>query len=124
MMVTSSHTNGQKSSNGALLVQRSLSVNSEKANSASESNSAASNSDSDNEKDLKDKRNVNNKSAIGSPSHGKSALQKGARVVIPRFDDEETFEKFFVSKKPQEKSTPDEEGIDISDFDKIKPTER
>ncbi|KAM7355014.1 supervillin isoform 3-T3 [Cochliomyia hominivorax] len=122
-MMCTTQSNGQKSSsNGARFVQRSLSVNNENPNSASESNSAASNSDSDNEKEQKDKRNINNKAT--SPSHGGQSVQRGARVVIPKFDDEETFEKFFVSKKPQDKSTPDEEGIDIADFDKIKPTER
>ncbi|TMW41291.1 hypothetical protein DOY81_013629 [Sarcophaga bullata] len=128
MMVTSSTTNGsaagnvRKASNGSLLVQRSFSVNNETANSASESNSTASNSDSDNEKERKDKLNIDNKSSTTSPIHG---VSRGARVVIPKFDDEETFEKFFVSKKIQEKSTLDEdEGIDIADFDKIKPTER
>lgn len=127
MMVTSC-TNGRaagnasKASNGALLIQRSLSVNNENANSASESNSTASNSDSDNEKERKDKLNIDNKWSTTSPTHG---VSRGARVVIPKFDDEETFEKFFVSKKIQENSTLDEdEGIDIADFDKIKPTER
>lgn len=132
MMVTSSTTtngsaaaNKRKASNGALLVQRSFSVNNETAaNSASESNSTASNSDSDNEKERKDKLNIDNKSSTTSPIHG-VGVSRGARVVIPKFDDEETFEKFFVSKKIQEKSTLDEdEGIDIADFDKIKPTER
>ncbi|XP_046807051.1 uncharacterized protein LOC111675850 isoform X5 [Lucilia cuprina] len=127
MMVTT-NTNGiglgQKSSNGALFVQRSLSVNNENPNSASESNSAASNSDSDNEKERKDKRNINNQSS-NTTTTTTSQSARGARVVIPKFDDEETFEKFFVSKKiQQDKSTPDEEGIDIADFDKIKPTER
>ncbi|XP_037823151.1 supervillin-like isoform X1 [Lucilia sericata] len=126
-MMVSTNTNGiglgQKSSNGALFVQRSLSVNNENPNSASESNSAASNSDSDNEKEQKDKRNINNQSSNTATTTSQSA--RGARVVIPKFDDEETFEKFFVSKKiQQDKSTPDEEGIDIADFDKIKPTER
>lgn len=129
MMVTSS-TNGNyaaasgpRASHGALFVQRSLSVNNEVAANGSESNSA-SNSDSDNEKDQKDKRNINNQTSTTiSPSHGNGV--RGARIVVPKFDDDETFEKFFVSKKsPTGKSTPDEEGIDIADFDKIKPTER
>lgn len=136
MMVTSSNTsngsaaaNKRKASNGALLVQRSYSVNNENAaNSASESNSTASNSDSDNEKERKDKLNIDNKSSTTSPIHGVGVgvgASRGARVVIPKFDDEETFEKFFVSKKIQQNSTLDEdEGIDIADFDKIKPTER
>lgn len=45
----------------------------------------------------------------------------GSRVVIPRIDDEETFEKFFSIKK---KDHIGEESIEISDFDSVKASER
>lgn len=127
MMVTSSANGnvGPKTTNGAIFLQRSLSVNDENPNCASESNSPSSNSDSDNEKDQKDKRNLSNQTANQAhspPSHDQ--ILRGARVVVPKFDDEETFEKFFASKKTQNRSALDEESINIADFDKIKPTER
>lgn len=121
MMVTSSVNGaaaGQRSVTGAnsQFVQRSLSVN--EANVIFESTSS-SNSDTDNEKDNKDKLNAANKSATTSPSHGVS----GARVVIPKSDDAETFGNFFAPKK-EKISTPEEEGINIEDFDHVKSTHR
>lgn len=45
----------------------------------------------------------------------------GSRVVIPRIDDEETFEKFFSINKMDETG---KESIEISDFDSVKASER
>lgn len=112
---------------GHHLVQRSLSIN--EGNVIVE-RSSSSNSDSDNDsKETTEKQNVANKSAATSPSHavvgGNGGGGGGARVAIPKPDDEETFEKFFASKKsPPTPGTPDEEGINIEDFDHIKSTQR
>lgn len=45
----------------------------------------------------------------------------GSRVTIPRADDDETFNKFFVKTK---KNSVIDEGVEISDFDAIKSNER
>ncbi|XP_059216269.1 uncharacterized protein LOC106082465 isoform X2 [Stomoxys calcitrans] len=105
-----------------ITVQRSLSIN--EGNVILE-RSSSSNSDSDNEKDNKEKQNAANKGAVTTASNlDKPAAAGGARVAIPKLDDEETFEKFFSSKKsPTTPATP-EEDIAISDFDHIKSTQK
>uniref|UniRef100_A0A1A9WC79 HP domain-containing protein n=1 Tax=Glossina brevipalpis TaxID=37001 RepID=A0A1A9WC79_9MUSC len=111
MMVTSSTINGngcQRNANGALFVQRSISM---ETSSIMEINSA-NNSDSDNERESK----------IEKKNNTDTSRNNGARVVVPKIDDEETFENFFASKKS--KASEQEENIDVTDFDKIKPTER
>ncbi|XP_011290707.2 supervillin isoform X9 [Musca domestica] len=111
---------------GHHLVQRSLSIN--EGNVIAE-RSSSSNSDSDNEKDNKNKQNGNSKDVLSitvggiTSSHG--AGTGGARVAIPKLDDEETFEKFFALKKsPTTPVTPEDESINIEDFDHIKSTQR
>ncbi|XP_061394991.1 mucin-2 [Musca vetustissima] len=104
---------------GHHLVQRSLSIN--EGNVIAE-RSSSSNSDSDNDKDGKEKRS---NMTIGVSSSQGMTGTGGARVAIPKLDDEETFEKFFASKKsPTTPVTPEEEGINIEDFDHIKSTQR
>lgn len=110
---------------GHHLVQRSLSIN--EGNVIAE-RSSSSNSDSDNEKDNKNKQNGNSKDVpsitVGVTS-SQGAGTGGARVAIPKLDDEETFEKFFALKKsPTTPVTPEDESINIEDFDHIKSTQR
>lgn len=63
----------------------------------------------------------NSSDSSDSEKNGKEN-DSGSKVVIPRIDDEETFEKFFSSKR---KDTNDgEEAIEISDFDSVKASER
>ncbi|XP_055913669.1 uncharacterized protein LOC129947223 isoform X4 [Eupeodes corollae] len=107
MMVTSmtapksaSVTNGQH----RMQLKRSLSVNAE-AQSAS-----SSDSDSEGHSEKENAKKVN-----------KIITNTGAKVVVPRVDDEETFEKFFTTSRSVEKI---DEGVEISDFDNIKSSER
>ncbi|XP_030568416.1 supervillin-like isoform X1 [Drosophila novamexicana] len=98
--------------------QRSLSVNAEENLSLSRSNSSSSESDGErcsphNAKQSKEL--ANNKSAA-------AATNVGARIQVPRLDDEETFENFFVVQPKSQ--TAEESPLDISAFDDIKPTER
>uniref|UniRef100_T1PBM3 Gelsolin repeat protein n=1 Tax=Musca domestica TaxID=7370 RepID=T1PBM3_MUSDO len=111
---------------GHHLVQRSLSIN--EGNVIAE-RSSSSNSDSDNEKDNKNKQNGNSKAVpsitVGGITSSHGAGTGGARVAIPKLDDEETFEKFFALKKsPTTPVTPEDESINIEDFDHIKSTQR
>ncbi|KAL9910395.1 supervillin isoform 7-T7 [Glossina fuscipes fuscipes] len=100
----------RNASNGALFVQRSLSM---ETSSVMEINSA-NNSDSDNEREfIRESEKSNGIDA--SPNNG-------GRVVVPKIDDEETFENFFASKKSI--ASKQEMSIDVTDFDKIKPTAR
>ncbi|XP_075160702.1 supervillin isoform X14 [Haematobia irritans] len=101
-------------------VQRSLSIN---EGDTIPERSSSSNSDSDNEKDNKEKQNVAHKGFMPTRS-ASEAVVTGARVAIPRLDDEETFEKFFASKKAPTTPVTPEEDIAISDFDHIKSSQR
>lgn len=105
--------------------QRSLSVSAEAPNSGAESSSGNSDSDSDGRASEKENKNkANNKSvAAAATNPATTNTTAGARVVVPRLDDEETFEKFFASKKPLQKAVI-EESVEIADFDNIKATER
>ncbi|XP_055843011.1 serine-rich adhesin for platelets isoform X8 [Episyrphus balteatus] len=109
MMVTSmtappkptSETNGQH----RMQLKRSLSVNAEAQSASSSDSDSEGNSEKENLKQVK-----------------KIATTKtGAKVIVPRVDDEETFEKFFTTSKSVEKI---DEGVEISDFDNIKSCER
>ncbi|XP_054084568.1 supervillin isoform X15 [Zeugodacus cucurbitae] len=123
MMVTTTTTNG--GTNGGTnghnnYLQRSLSVTAERPNS--ESANSSSDSDSDgrcNEKETKNKANTISAAA------DRAAL--GTRVAVPKPDDEETFEKFFASKKQAPiQSTVISEDAEVNDFDfdSIKTTQR
>ncbi|XP_050337283.1 uncharacterized protein LOC126763630 isoform X6 [Bactrocera neohumeralis] len=122
MMVTT-NTNG--GANGGTnghhnYLQRSLSVTAERPNS--ESANSSSDSDSDgrcNEKETKNKANTMSAAAE------RAAL--GTRVAVPKLDDEETFEKFFASKKqtPIQTTVISEDAeVNDFDFDSIKTTQR
>ncbi|KAL5291784.1 SVIL family protein [Megaselia abdita] len=98
MMVTSTtNTQANKTETANLFLKRSVSINGGRGTAESSGSDT-----SDSEKNIK-------KTATGS------------RVVIPRIDDEETFEKFFSIKKQEETG---EESIEISDFDSVKASER
>ncbi|XP_073836456.1 supervillin isoform X10 [Musca autumnalis] len=119
-MMTTGSGGGRAPGVGHHLVQRSLSIN--EGNVIVE-RSSSSNSDSDNEKEKQ--QNTSNKDVGVRSSHTVAAGGGGAKVAIPKLDDEETFEKFFASKKsPTTPQTPEEEGINIEDFDHIKSTQR
>lgn len=122
MMVTT-NTNG--GTNGGTYghhnyLQRSLSVTAERPNS--ESANSSSDSDSDgrcNEKETKNKANTRSAAAE------RAAL--GTRVTVPKLDDEETFEKFFASKKQTPIQTTvisEDAAVNDFDFDSIKTTQR
>ncbi|XP_004527001.1 supervillin isoform X9 [Ceratitis capitata] len=124
MMVTSNSnggTNGGTNGHHSLL-QRSLSVTAERPNGASENSSSNSDSDSDgrcNEKEVKNMANT--KSAAAE----RAALV--TRVAVPKPDDEETFEKFFTSKKQastQKSGIGENAEVNDFDFDSIKATQR
>lgn len=125
MMVGGLHSN--KTGGAPLAVQRSLSVNAEEPESQSAlSRSNSSSSDSDGERNSPrsaklDKELANNKSAA-------APTNVGAKIQVPRLDDEETFENFFVSKSKTMGAVAgaagDEAQLEISAFDDIKPTER
>lgn len=107
MMVTSmtapkptAQTNGQH----RMQLKRSLSVNAEAQ--------SASSSDSDFEEINEKEHSQQIKRILTKP---------GAKVIVPRVDDEETFEKFFTTSKSVEQI---DEGVEISDFDNIKSSER
>ncbi|XP_062129122.1 uncharacterized protein LOC133840938 isoform X4 [Drosophila sulfurigaster albostrigata] len=109
------------STNTKIAAQRSLSVVNAQDEEPSLSRSNSSSSDSDAERSSPrnaklDKELANNKSAA-------AATNIGARIQVPRLDDEETFENFFASqsKKPE---NSEETQLEISAFDEIKPTER
>ncbi|XP_060651600.1 LOW QUALITY PROTEIN: uncharacterized protein LOC132788284 [Drosophila nasuta] len=109
------------STNTKIAAQRSLSVVNAQDEEPALSRSNSSSSDSDAERSSPrnaklDKELANNKSAA-------AATNIGARIQVPRLDDEETFENFFASqsKKPE---NSEETQLEISAFDEIKPTER
>ncbi|XP_067642910.1 uncharacterized protein [Eurosta solidaginis] len=97
MMVTNSNTNrgsGAGTNRHNTSLQRSLSVSAERPEVTTSNTSSNSDSDSDgrcNEKESKNKANTK--------SAGITAASIGTLVTVPRADDEETFEKFFASKK-------------------------
>ncbi|KAM8710344.1 hypothetical protein ACLKA7_017041 [Drosophila subpalustris] len=103
--------------------QRSLSVNAEEETPLSRSNSSSSDSDPDPERSSPrsaklDKELANNKSAA-------AATNVGARIQVPRLDDEETFENFFATQSKASTTEAGEDSqLEISAFDAIKPTER
>ncbi|XP_017108286.2 supervillin isoform X11 [Drosophila bipectinata] len=110
MMVTT----GSASTKSTL---RSLSVNpEEEVPSLSRSNSSSSDSDGERSAPQTAKHNkelANNKSAA-------APTNVGARILVPRLDDKETFENFFASAPKKEETVQ----LEISSFDDIKPTER
>ncbi|XP_064539433.1 serine-rich adhesin for platelets-like isoform X3 [Drosophila montana] len=101
--------------------QRSLSVvNAEETLpplSRSNSSSSSCESDGSPHNAKQSKELANNKSAA-------AATNVGARIQVPRLDDEETFENFFVVVQPKPKSSQTAAAVDIGAFDDIKPTER
>ncbi|KPU77565.1 uncharacterized protein Dana_GF24919, isoform J [Drosophila ananassae] len=111
MMVTTGGSAAPKST------LRSLSVNpEEEVPSLSRSNSSSSESDGERSAPQNAKHNkelANNKSAA-------APTNVGARILVPRLDDKETFENFFASAPRKEESVQ----LEISSFDDIKPTER
>ncbi|XP_049314845.1 uncharacterized protein LOC105227966 isoform X9 [Bactrocera dorsalis] len=118
MMVTTNTNGGTNGHNNYL--QRSLSVTAERPNS--ESANSSSDSDSDgrcNEKETKNKTNTMSAAA--------ERAAQGTRVAVPKLDDEETFEKFFASKKqtPIQTTVISEDAeVNDFDFDSIKTTQR
>lgn len=115
MMVTSNSGNSAKTNgSGGLFVQRSLSVNNEVSELGS-SASSPSNSDSDDQKELKEIRNNSLSKLISTKS--------GSTIAVPKYDDKETFENFFASKK-QSGDKNGAEDVDIASFDHIKSTQR
>ncbi|XP_054733801.1 supervillin-like isoform X2 [Anastrepha obliqua] len=125
MMVTTNTNGGTNGTNGHhSFLQRSLSVTAERPNGEPSNSSSNSDSDTDgrcNEKETKNKANIKSAAATAT-----AAL--GTRVAVPKLDDEETFEKFFASKKqtPIQRSGVVGEDVTVSDldFDSIKTTQR
>lgn len=118
--------NSNKTAGAPVAAQRSLSVNAEEPETQSQSalsRSNSSSSDSDGERNSPrnaklDKELANNKSAA-------APTNVGARIQVPRLDDEETFENFFISKSKTTGAVASGDAqLEISAFDDIKPTER
>ncbi|XP_068142627.1 supervillin isoform X9 [Drosophila tropicalis] len=112
--------------------QRSLSVNPEEekekessqALSRSNSNSSSgSTTDSDGggawPQNAKQSKELANSKSAAAPTN------VGSRILVPRLDDEETFENFFVSQIKKPKHVEEQQDKEqLLDLDDIKPTER
>lgn len=126
MMVGSDNTANKSLTNRTnghhTFLQRSLSVNAEAPGSGNDE-SSPSNSDSDSDARNSTEKAHKNKANIESVTEKVNAKVGGAVVVVPKLDDEETFEKFFASKKTSDTNSNDNQ-VEISDFDNIKGAER
>lgn len=117
--------NGNKTGGAPIAAQRSLSVNAEEPESQSAlSRSNSSSSDSDGERNSP--RNAKLGKELANNKSAAAPTNVGARIQVPRLDDEETFENFFVSKSKTVGAVAGaaEAQLEISAFDDIKPTER
>ncbi|EDV95526.1 GH15732 [Drosophila grimshawi] len=118
MMVTNSNLNFSKSA-----PMRSLSVKAEENVPLSRSNSNSS--ESDGERNSPHNAKQHKELANAKSQHAAAASSMGARIQVPRVDDEETFNKFFAAGKATKVAVKEEDfQLEISAFDDIKPTER
>lgn len=119
---------GQKSGGAPVAAQRSLSVNAEEPETQSQSQSALSRSNSsssDSDGDRNSPRNAKLDKELANNKSAAAPTNVGARIQVPRLDDEETFENFFISKsKTAGAVAGGDSQLEISAFDDIKPTER
>lgn len=117
---------GQKSGGAPVAAQRSLSVNAEEPETQSQSALSRSNSSSsDSDGDRNSPRNAKLDKELANNKSAAAPTNVGARIQVPRLDDEETFENFFITKSKTTGAVAGEDSqLEISAFDDIKPTER